>query len=129
MLRKISLLAAAFLSSFALAACSGIDDACDAFLRTAIRLQVRDLATGMSIAANTRVIAARREGGTDTLPLPGMPPTDSSVFEVGDLGGTYDLLVQKPGYAEWKQTVSVPSGGCHPAQTIDVTAKLQVLGM
>jgi len=106
----------------ALAGCHSIVT-CDAALVVAIKLAVRDAQTGASVVAQSTVIATLRNTKPDTLLMPAIP-VDPDTVNVGTHAGTYDLVVKRAGYADWKQTVVVVADGCEPSTT-RVTATLE----
>jgi hypothetical protein len=60
--------------------------------------------------------------GTGTLYVTSQTP-DASPFLVGGAPGTYDILVEKQGYAPYSQSVVVPGNRCGPL-AVELTAKL-----
>jgi hypothetical protein len=100
---------------------------CDARDVPAIWLTVRDAQSGVFIGSHATVIVTRHGGATDTLVKPVAGDSDRAF--IGDLPGTYDLIVKNGGYADWLKgniVVQATDGGCHPI-TIDVEADLQKL--
>jgi hypothetical protein len=87
---------------------------------------VRDSATGAFIAAGAAVTAKRRGevGFPDSVALPNEPRFNAESISLGIAPGTYDVVVQKPGYAAWMRTVNVNDGGCSP-ETVAVESRLQ----
>lgn len=114
------------LAVVALGACGSTSEptlVCDGAIHTALRVSVRDAQTGTSISALSTIIASRRGGQTDSL----VHPADS-VAAIGDLAGTYDLLVKAPGFADWTKNGVVVEGDlgltCQPL-AVRVDALLQ----
>jgi hypothetical protein len=89
----------------------------------AITLTTRDAQTGALIQSPTTVIWTRHGFAPDTVTGSNQP------FFIGDLPGTYDLLVSSSGYVNWVQNnivAEATDGGCHPV-TVTLNASLQKL--
>jgi hypothetical protein len=86
-----------------LAACGSLtgNNVCNAVDRPALIITVRDAASGGPTASNSRTIVARHGGATDTVIVAADATLDAEPVSAFDEPGTYDVRVNKIGYATW----------------------------
>jgi len=96
---------------------------CPAIYSLALVVKVTDARTGAYIASGATL--KWRYGtlqGTGNLYVTSEVP-DASPFVAGSWPGTYDILVEKEGYAPYSQSVVVPGNRCG-AMGVNLTVKL-----
>jgi hypothetical protein len=105
-------------------ACSDAPVACTLAPRYAVRLTVRDAATGEPLA-NGAHIELSGSGFTDTMTvsLPGGPNSAGSVLIGENRSGSVTLRITRAGYRPWERVLSVERDACG-ARTVDVVAAL-----
>ncbi|HEX2095208.1 MAG TPA: carboxypeptidase-like regulatory domain-containing protein [Longimicrobiaceae bacterium] len=112
-MKRTGLFAVLALAPF-LAACPGnpLDGTvCTADLRPAILVEVRDARTGASALTGATVVA-RNGSAYDSVTV--RDPQVSSVGLAHELPGTYEVVVRRDGYREWKRSgVRVEKDECH----------------
>jgi len=127
----VSLKKLTFLLAFGgLAACESLTgtNVCNAIDRPALVITVRDAATGAPTASNSRTIVSKHGGATDTVMVAANAALDAEPISAFDVPGTYDVRVDKPGYATWLDSGVVVSQDkdqrCQPV-TVSLRADLQ----
>jgi hypothetical protein len=95
---------------------------CPQWILSPIVVEVRDAATGEPAAAGAT--GTIRGGGTETPPV---LPSSNERLRLYSTGGpgTYDVVVQKPGYLDWRRGgVHVEGGNCGVEREVVVRADL-----
>lgn len=100
------------------AACSpSTEVTCTAVGIPSVAVRVRDAATGAYVAGGATLIA-RSAATADTVTLPDNRAVDSQELAGGLGWGTFELVIRKPGYQEWRRSdVRVERSNadrCHP---------------
>lgn len=116
------------------AGCSGvvtIEHACTASIEHALEVRVEDALTGAPIAEDA--IALAREGAfSEQLRVVGWMPSGpgrvaTTLGGADERPGTYEVEIQRSGYARWDTTaIRVRKGPCH-VETARMVARLQRL--
>jgi hypothetical protein len=110
-------------AAFAVSGCNSDRMLCNTNLIPAISLTVRDSLTGQLVGSNSHLIARLESGET----VSSFVSQDSTLYEVGEEPGKYDLTLTNPEYLTWTKTVNVSAkqdDPCHP-ETVTLTALLQ----
>src|SRR5690242_13429709 len=113
-------MSASVLALSGLVACGSLtgNDRCNAIEVYAIVITVHDAATGAPIASDTRTIVTKHGGPVDTLFVGTGAGLDTEQILAFDVPGTYDVQIDKPGYATWSAVGIIVSADkaqpCHP---------------
>lgn len=110
-----------------LSGCDLIGTACPQSEEPAIRIEVRDAASGAPAAEGATGFV--REGAfTDSLRVTGGASSGEFIMSAAtERPGTYDVLIEKSGYRDWmREGVRVRSGECGVA-TVTLQAQLERL--
>ena len=93
---------------------------CDTYASPGLQLSVVDASTGSALAGAAGARAIARDGTfADTVPI-----LESMVHFVYERAGTYDVIVEYPGFVTWsRSTVVVDEDRCHVKLT-RITARL-----
>lgn len=108
--------------------CGTVTEVCTLESRYAIAVTVVDSATGIGLGTGTTLTIQDGEY-RDVVTRPAEPSLDGTPIVAGrNRPGTYDLLVERNGYAKWQRSnVRASSGPCG-VKTTEVHARLQTLG-
>jgi len=107
------------------AGCSEPIEVCTPILLPALTITVRDSVTGVPTASGVTASGTRHGDTTETVVVPNDPSKDASPIPLGTDAGTYDIVLTKAGYVDWRRTdIVVAANGCHP-QTRSIEALLQ----
>ena len=120
-MRTTLLRLASLLACIPLAGCEILPLACDDVGHPFLVIEVRDAVTGRPAAegATGRVTDGEYTAALQVTSPAHMQPDD------WERAGTYDVLIQAPGYREWRRDdVRVRDGGCH-VRTVELKAELE----
>jgi hypothetical protein len=106
---------------------------CDSLGIPALRVDVRDAATGKPLAWRARLITLRDNGRADTASLGDgsiIPPGDTAAFLTiaanTFAAATYKVTVERAGYEDWvRDGVRVAGDDCGQPKTVQLEAKLK----
>ena len=117
----------------ALAGCSSSSSStdpartCDASLKSAIALHVRDSQTGRPAANGASLVATYYAVGGPVVDTVRIATPDSLTMFAGSAAGRYDLQLSEPGHARWSMTnvvVAQDLPGCGP-KLLDLDVSIQ----
>lgn len=111
---RLARIAAIQVAAVLAGACTEPTKYCNLLSFNALDVSIVDAKTGRAAASNATItwtIGAFH----DSLTVANTVVADRSVSEIDGVAGTYDVVIRKPGYADWKKTgilVSSAPSGC-----------------